>query len=127
MLRKTPLCVVLISYAELPPPTVKLSSSLSGEYARTGKPLSLNCTASTIDHLVVLPTIRWLFPNGSLIVATSTISVSATLLTSLLIVDPVRVADRGNYSCNVIIDIADVTTVVSDDAISISIMSKSQV
>ena len=70
------------------------------------------------------PVIQWLLPNGSL-VASSTNSVSATFLTSLLIVDPVRVSDRGIYRCNVSINnIPDVSTVFSEAAIEIRIMSK---
>ena len=52
---------VLIPLA-LPPPTIAVSSA---PLTIAGGSVSLTCTATVIDHLVVTPDLQWLAPDGS--------------------------------------------------------------
>ena len=103
-------------------------SPASGVLVGIGEPVSLTCTASVVDHLVVSPIIEWLHPDGAIITHTQEANTSSTIHTSTLHFDSVQASDRGEYFCNVsiIIPIPSVTipTVSSVNSTNITIGSK---
>ena len=81
--------MLLIVYSPgLPPPNVNIS--FSGD-STAGEGYSLNCTASVVDDLVVLPDLVIVGPNSTM----------SSLNTSSLIYEftPLRTSDGGEYTC----------------------------
>lgn len=101
--------------AALPLPVVTLPSA-PGLHTDIGEPLSLNCVASIVNHLVVHPIMEWLLPNGTRISRNLTVlgtsNVSETVYTSMLSFDSIQASDRGLYRCNVSISIPEVPVAV---------------
>ena len=88
----------IVSALVLPPPDVSISSS--GD-SIAGQNYSLNCSASAVDGLVVLPDLKIVGPNStmSLMNTSSLVYMLSTLRTS----------DGGLYTCTATVNITGVT------------------
>ena len=73
----------------LPAPNVTIT--FSGD-SIAGQDYSLQCSASVVDGLVVLPDLKLLFPNSTEISVISSSSV-------VYIFSPLRTSDGGQYTC----------------------------
>ena len=82
------------------PPNVSISSS--GD-SIAGKNYSLNCSASVVDGIVVLPDLKLTAPNSSVI--------SSSMNTSSLVYmfSTLRTSDGGLYTCTATVNITGVT------------------
>lgn len=67
-------------------------------YATTADAVTLTCMASVVDHVVVEPSLEWVFPNGSVIRNVET-NVSGTLYTSMLPLESLQASQSGQYQC----------------------------
>ena len=63
-----------------------------------GQSYSLQCSASVVDGLVVLPDLKIVFPNSTEISAMNTSSLVYTF-------SPLRTSDGGQYTCTATVNI----------------------
>ena len=78
-------------------PTPEVTMTFSG-YSITGQDFSLQCSASVVDGLVVLPDLKIVFPNSTEI---SVIGSSSLIYT----ISPLRTSDGGQYTCTATVNI----------------------
>ena len=90
----------ILSALVLPPPNVSISSSWD---SIAGQNYSLNCSASVVDGLVVLPDLKLTAPNSTVISSSMNTSSLVYMLSSL------RTSDGGPYTCTATVNITDVT------------------
>ena len=79
----------------LPAPNVTITFS---GVSIAGQDYSLQCSASVVDGLVVLPNLKIVFPNSTEI---SVISSSSLVYTF----SPLRTSDGGQYTCTATVNI----------------------
>ena len=88
--------ILLIVYSpDLPAPIVNIS--FSGN-STAGEEYSLNCTASVVDDLVVLPDLVIVGPN-------STVSSSNNTSSLIYMFTPLKTSDGGVYNCTATVNI----------------------
>ena len=90
------MCCLL--HSALPPPVVNISfsgdSTAGGEY-------SLQCSASVVAGLVVLPDLKIVFPNSTEISVINSSSLDYMF-------SPLRTSDGGQYTCTATVNISPV-------------------
>ena len=79
-----------------------------------GEVYTLNCTATVVENLVVVPTIQWEYSNGSAVEggSTSTLSdmvTSGNTTTHNLTFSPLQTSHGGEYTCRAIINIPSIS------------------
>ena len=74
-----------------------MTISFSGD-STAGQSYSLQCSASVVDGLVVLPDLKIVFPNSTEISAMNTSSLVYTF-------SPLRTSDGGQYTCTATVNI----------------------
>ena len=79
----------------LPAPEVTITFS---EYSIAGQDYSLQCSASMVDGLVVLPDLKIVFPNSTEISLMNISSLDYTF-------SPLRASDGGQYTCTATVNI----------------------
>ena len=67
-------------------------------YSIAGQDYSLQCSASVVDGLVVLPDLKIVFPNSTEILVMNTSSLVYTF-------SPLRTSDGGQYTCTATVNI----------------------
>ena len=75
--------------------------------AIAGGSVSLTCTATVIDNLVVTPDLQWLAPDGSNLDAMD-IMQSGLIFTRELVLNSMRTSQGGHYRCEATLTIPDV-------------------
>ena len=109
--------MLLIVYSPgLPPPTVNIS--FSGN-STAGQEYSLECTASVVDDLIVLPDLVIVGPNSTIISLSDTSSLIYTFT-------PLRTSDGGEYTCTTTVNIpeAEITNLQSSTTQTITVSSQ---
>ena len=71
-----------------------------------GGSVSLTCTATVIDNLVVTPDLQWLDPDGSNLVAMN-ITRSDLVFTRAVELNSLRTSQGGQYRCEATLTIPD--------------------
>ena len=94
---------VLIPLA-LPPPTIAVSSA---PLTIAGGSVSLTCTATAIDHLVVTPDLQWLAPDGSDLVTMGDIVQFGLVFTREVVHNTLHTSQGGQYRCEAALTIPD--------------------
>ena len=104
----------------LPPalPAPNISLSFSG-YSIAGQDYSLQCSASVVDGLVVLPDLKIVFPNSTEISVMNTSSLDYMF-------SPLRTSDGGQYTCTATVNIpqAGITDLQSSVIENITVVGK---
>ena len=90
----------IVSALVLPPPNVSISSSWD---SIAGQKYSLNCSASVVDGLVVLPDLKLTAPNSTVISSSINTSSLVYMFSSL------KTSDGGSYTCTATVYITGVT------------------
>ena len=78
-------------------PASEVTITFSG-YSIAGQDYSLQCSASVVDGLVVLPDLKIVFPNSTKISVISSSSLDYTF-------SPLRTSDGGQYTCTATVNI----------------------
>ena len=87
---------------ELSLPVVSVSSPPVTE---AGQPLSLTCTVTILEYLIVSPQVEWMPPDGSVISTDGNPSsgqaavVSGTVSTRNITFSPLQTSHAGRYTC----------------------------
>lgn len=95
-----------------------------------GHPLTLTCTVTIIENLVVPPVLEWLDPDGFLItMATGDPSVGETVVTgpvstNVLSFQSVLPSHRGQYSCKATINIPTLPPVETTQTTNVTVLGK---
>ena len=100
----------------LPPPTVNIA--FSGN-STAGQEYSLECTASVVDDLIVLPDLVIVFPNSTMSSMNNTSSLDYMFT-------PLRTSDGGEYTCTTTVNIpeAEITNLQSSTTNTITVSSQ---
>ena len=89
------ICVWCFNPSALPAPDVTISFS---GYSIAGQDYSLQCSASVVAGLVVLPDLKIVFPNSTEISVMNTSSLDYMF-------SPLRTSDGGQYTCTATVNI----------------------
>ena len=95
-------CTLSLSLLELPLPVVSVSSPPVTE---AGQRLSLTCTVTVVEYLIVSPQVEWIPPDGSVIISDGNPSVggapvvSGTLSTRNITFTSLQTSHAGQYTC----------------------------
>ena len=113
---------------ELPLPVVSVSSPPVTE---AGQPLSLICTVTVVEYLIVHPQIQWKQQNGSIIGSSNpsvmiSLMVSGVLSTHNVNFTPLKSSSAGQYTCMASINIPNLPLSLNISAsTSVLVQSKS--
>ena len=88
-----------------------------------GDSLSLTCTATVIDNLVVTPDLQWLAPDGSNLVAMD-IMQSDLVFTREVVLNSLRTSQGGQYRCEATLTIPDGPTTLGIASTGVRVQSK---
>ena len=109
----------MVEIVLLPPalPAPDVTVSFSG-VSTAGQSYSLQCSASVVDGLVVLPDLKIVFPNSTVISVINTISLDYPF-------SPLRTSDGGQYTCTATVNIpqAGITDLQSSAVETITVAS----
>ena len=105
----------------LPSPTVAVTTSAPLTIA--GGSVSLTCTATVIDNLVVTPDLQWLAPDGSNLVAMN-IMQSDLVFTREVELNSLRTSQGGQYRCEATLTIPDVPLALGMASTDVRVQSK---
>ncbi len=112
----------------MPPPVI---SVVSAPISEAGQSVSLTCTVTVIENVIVNPHIELIKVGGSTITNSQNTSVintevSGSVSTLNVSFDPLLTSHAGQYQCRASIDISDVLSVSSNTTTSLYIASKFQ-
>ena len=102
----------------LPAPIVTLSFS---GYSIAGQNYFLQCSASVVDGLVVLPDMKIVFPNSTELSVKNTLSLDYMF-------SPLRTSDGGQYTCTATVNIpqAGITDLQNSVVETVAVVGKLQ-
>ncbi len=111
---------------ELPPPEI---SVLSDPISEAGQSVSLSCTVTVVENLIVNPHIEWMKVGGSIITYNQNTSVintvvSGTVCTLNVSFNPLLTSHAGQYQCRASVNISDVPVVFNNITTSLYVASK---
>ena len=96
-----------------------------------GSPLTLNCSATVVEHLVVPTVLQWLAPDGTTLTTTGDPSIMAdaavtgqVFSTSALVFMSLRTSHAGQYRCRASISIPTLPPVQSEETTNVTVQSK---
>ncbi len=97
----------------MPPPVI---SVLSAPISEAGQSVSLSCTVTVIENLIVNPHIEWMKVGGSTTTNSQNTSVintvvSGTASTLNVSFNPLLTSHAGQYQCRASVNISDVPVV----------------
>ena len=116
------------SVLELPLPVVSVSSPRVTE---AGQPLSLICTVTVVEYLIVNPQVQWKRQNGSIIGSSNpsvmiSVVVFGVLSTHNVTFTPLKTSSAGQYTCMASINIPYLPLSLNNSAsTSVFVQSKS--
>ncbi len=111
---------------EFPPPEI---SVLSAPISEAGQSVTLSCTVTVVENLIVNSHIEWLKVGGSIITYNQNTSVintevSGTVSTLNLSFNPLLTSHAGQYQCRTSVNISDVPVVFNNITTSVYVASK---
>ncbi len=110
---------------ELPPPEI---SVLSAPISEAGQSVSLSCTVTVVENLIVNPHIEWMKVGSSTINDLNSTEmntvVSETVSTLNVSFDPLLTSHAGQYQCRTSANISDVPVVFNNITTSLYVASK---
>ena len=88
-----------------------------------GDTLSLTCTATVVDNLVVTPDLQWLGPDGSNLVAMD-IEQTGLVFIRKVELNSLRTSQGGQYRCEATLTIPDGPTALGMASTDVRVQSK---
>ncbi len=103
-------------------------SVLSAPISEAGQSVSLSCTVTVVENLIVNPHIEWMKVGGSTIndlnSTEMTAVVTGTISTLNVSFNPLLTSHAGQYQCRTSVNISDVPVVFNNITTSLYVASK---
>ncbi len=110
---------------ELPSPEI---SVISAPISEAGRSVSLSCTVTVVENLIVNPHIEWMKVGGSTINDLNSTEMNTIVLGTVsklnVSFDPLLTSHAGQYQCRASVNISDVPVVFNNITTSLYVASK---
>ncbi len=111
---------------ELLPPVI---SVLSAPISEAGQSVSLSCTVTVVENLIVNPHIEWMKVGSSTITNSQNTSVLNTVVSGTvsklnIFFEPLLTSHAGQYQCRASVNISDVPVIFNNITTSLYVASK---
>ena len=116
-------CFIVVVFCPLLELPLLIVSVASPPVTGAGQPLSLTCTVTVVEYLIVSPQIEWIPPDGSVIssdgntsVGEAAVVVSGTLSTRNITFSSLQTSHAGRYTCWVYLNVPNLSQSFNNSA-----------